>query len=160
MENEMRSIIRDFIQDKNVALVGASRNRQKWGNMLFRTLKKKGYKVYPVNRNAARIEGEKCYSSLAELPEGAKNVIITIPPEVTEQIVKECARVGIKRVWMHKGAGGKGAESDAAIEYCKKNGIDVVYGICPLMFFPSAGIHKVHFWFKKIAGKLPKDFSA
>lgn len=67
--------------------------------------------------------------------------------------------MGIKRVWMHQGEGGKGAYSAAAHEFCKQNGIGVVYGFCPMMFFP-VGIHKLHFLFKKWGKKLPPEYSS
>lgn len=155
----MKTTIEYFIRDKEVALVGASQNKKKWGNMLFRELKKKGYTVHPVNRNATEIEGVKCYSTVGALPPEVKNAIIVLPPEITEQIVKECVQSNIKRVWMHKGVGGKGSQTKAAIEFCKANGIEAVYNFCPLMFYPPVGFHKVHFWLKKLMGKLPKDFN-
>jgi len=156
----MKNIIQNFIQDKKVALVGVSRDPKKWGNMLFRELRKNGFTVYPVNRNAELIKGEKCYPTVSELPKDVKNAIITLPSDITEQIVKECAQAGIKRIWMHKGAGGKGSQSKTAIEYCKANGIDVVYGLCPLMFFTPTSIHKVHFWLRKVLHRLPEEFSS
>ena len=116
--------------------------------------------MYPVNRNAEVIEGEKCYPSVSELPKEVKNAIITVPPQITEQIVKECTQAGIKRVWMHKGVGGKGSQSKTAVEYCKVNGIEVVYGLCPLMFFTPTSIHKVHFWLRKLLHRLPEEFSS
>ena len=153
----MKTTIEHFIQDKEVALVGASQNKRKWGNMLFRELKKKGYTVYPVNLNATEIEGTKCYPTVSTLPAEVKNAIIVLPPEITEQIVKECAQASIKRVWMHKGAGGKGSQTKTAIEICKANGIEVVYDLCPLMFLPPVGIHKIHLWFKRLVGRMPGD---
>jgi hypothetical protein len=61
--------------------------------------------------------------------------------------------------WMHKDVGRRGLESKEAIEFHNKNGIDVMYDLCPMMFFPPVGMLKLHFWFKKIFGKLPEEFS-
>jgi predicted CoA-binding protein len=157
LREKMKTTIEHFIRNKEVALVGASQNQKKWGNMLFRELKKKGYTVYPVNLNATEIEGVKCYPTIGALPPEIRNAIIVLPPEITEQIVKECVQSGINRVWLHKGAGGKGASSKIAIEFCKANGIEVVYDLCPLMFFPPVGMHKVHFWLKRLVGRMPED---
>lgn len=153
----MKNTIERFVEDKKVALVGASQNQKKWGNMLLRELKKKGYTVYPVNPNASEIEGEKCYPTVKELPKEITNIIIALPPAITENILKECIQAGIKRVWIHKGVGGKGSKSTAAIEFCKAKGIEVVYGLCPLMFIPPLGMHGIHLWFRKIRGGLPKE---
>jgi hypothetical protein len=155
----MKNIINDFINNKNIAMVGASQDKKNWGNMLLCALKMKGYTVYPVNPNIKEVDGEKCYSNVKELSKDITNVIIAVPPKITEQIVKECKEAGIKRVWMHKGGHGTGAVSEEAIKFCKENGIEVVYGLCPMMFFPPVGGHKVHFWIKSIFGTLPREFS-
>ena len=152
----MQNIINAFIDDKNIAIVGASENKKKFGNMMVRTFKKKGYNVFPVNPKSDTIEGEKCYSTIKELPSDVINVLFTVPPAVTEQVVKECPDAGVKRVWMHRGAG-KGAVSETAKEFCKENNIDVVYGVCPMMFLNVPGPHKFHYWLLKLFGGLPKE---
>ena len=106
----MKHIIDTFVENKTLAIIGVSPNPRKWGNMLFKALKKKGYIVYPVHTNAKEIEGVKCVASVKDLPGEVKNVILTVPADVTERVVRECKEAGIERVWMHKGAGGKGAQ--------------------------------------------------
>jgi hypothetical protein len=69
--------------------------------------------------------GDKCYPSLEALPRKPDVVDIVVPPKATEEVVKTCKKLGIKKVWMQPGS-----ESQAAIDYCRKNGIDVIYGIC------------------------------
>jgi hypothetical protein len=155
----MKHIIDTFVENKTLAIIGVSPNPRKWGNMLFKALKKKGYTVYPVHATAKEIEGVKCIATVKDLPGEVKNVILTVPADVTERVVRECKEAGIERVWMHKGAGGKGAQSKEAIAFCHENGIEVVHDFCPLMFFPPVGIHKVHLWFKKAFGKFPEDFN-
>jgi len=156
----MEDIIEKFIEIKKVGLVGVSRDSKKWGNMLFRALKKKGYIVYPVNPNAEEIMGEKCFPSIKELPKDVENIILSVPPDITNQVIKDCISANIKRVWMHGGVGGSGSHTEEAIKYCEDNEIDVVYGLCPLMFIPPAGIHRLHFWFNKLFGKLPAEYKA
>ena len=155
----MLRTIETFIEEKGIAIVGASRSREKWGNMVVRALKKKGYTVYPVNPKADEVDGEKCYHSVQDLPSEVSGAILTIPKDTALQVVNNLNGTGIKRVWFHDGAGGDGASSPEAIDLCKKNNIDVVYGVCPMMFFPKPGIHKLHLWFKKIGGKLPKELA-
>ena len=155
----MIKTIETFIQEKGIAVVGASRDRGKWGNMVVRTLKKKGYTVYPVNPNADEIDGGKCFHSVQDLPPDVGSAILTIPKGTALQVVNSLNGTGIKRVWFHDGAGGAGASSHEAIDLCNKNNIDAVYGVCPMMFFPKPGIHKLHLWLKKIGGKLPKELA-
>ena len=156
----MKSVIEQFIKDNHIAVAGASRKPEKFGNALVRMLKKKGYTVYPIHPIEKEIEGFACRPSVKDLPPEVKNVVCVVKPEVTEQIAMDCAEAGIRRIWMHQGDGGGGAYSAAAHEFCKQNAIDVVYGFCPMMFFPPVGIHKLHFWFKKWGKKLPAEFTA
>ena len=65
---------------------------------------------------------------MAALPVTPAVVDLVVPPKVTEGVVRECAELGLPRVWMQPGA-----ESEAAIAFCKAQGIDVVYGVCAMV---------------------------
>ena len=115
-----------FLSKRNVfAVVGASRNREKYGHKVYKDLKNAGYTVYPVNPKADRIDGERCYHSLKDLPELPSVVNVVVPPEVTEKVVRECQELGIKKVWMQPGS-----ESRKAIRFCRENCIGVLHGAC------------------------------
>jgi predicted CoA-binding protein len=117
---------KSFLDKKNViAIVGASDNRDKYGNIIYRDLRDADYKVIPVNPNADIVEGDKCYHSLSEIPIKIDVVDTVVPPHITEQIVKECKKIGITKVWMQPGS-----ESEEAVIFCKDNGIEVVYENC------------------------------
>jgi uncharacterized protein len=124
----MDKLIKDFLGRKVFAVVGASSNTEKYGNIIFKNLVKRGYKVYPVNPRLAELDGVKAYPSLSAIPEKVEVVDIVVPPKMTEEVVKECKNLGLTRVWMQPGA-----ESDEAVKYCKENGIDVIYGACVMM---------------------------
>jgi len=118
--------VKEFLDKKNkIALVGVSTNPEKWGYKLFKLLKSEGYRVFPVNPKYEKIEGEKCHPSLSSLPEKPDVVITLVKPEVTEKIVEECSKLGIRRVWMQPGS-----ESEKAIDFCKEKGIEVVFNAC------------------------------
>ena len=72
-------------------------------------------------------------------------------PAVTDQVVQRMCRFGIARVWMYR-AGGEGAVSPQAVEFCKDHGIAVVPGECPYMFFPRER------WFHRLHGFVRKDY--
>jgi len=121
--------IKVFLNKKNVfAVVGASRDPRKYGYQVYKDLRKACYKVYPVNLNAEEILGDKCYSSLQNLPAKPDVVDIVVPPKVTEETVKICKNLGINKVWMQPGS-----ESGEAIRFCEENGIYVVYGVCVMI---------------------------
>ena len=122
-------LIMEFLDKRNVfAVVGASRNPKKYGHQVYRDLKRAGYEVYPVNPNADEILGDKCYPDLESLPKKPDVVDLVVPPSITEKVVQTCKRLGIRKVWMQPGS-----ESEWAINYCRENGIQVVYGVCVMI---------------------------
>jgi len=151
----MQELAKDFLAQKKIAVVGVTHDPKGWGRTLYDEFTKRGYETYAVNPSR-NIEGIKCYASLRELPTKPDGVLLTIPPSVTDQIVREVAELGIKRVWMHKGVGA-GAVSESAVQFCKENNIAAVYGVCPFMYFqPQPFGHKLHHDLAKWFGGLPK----
>lgn len=147
-----RTAVNDFLEQPSLAVVGVSRQPRKFGNYAYKELRQRGYRVYPVHPVAEAIEGDRSYPNLRQLPEAVGGVLIVVPPQQTEQVVREAAAAGIKRVWMQQGA-----ESPAAIQFCRENGISEVHGECILMFAaPVKSFHNVHRWVWRVLGKLPK----
>ncbi len=153
----MSAIIEKFVGDKNIALIGVSTNKQKFGNFLLHELTQRGYTVFPVHPTLAEVEGIKCYPDAKALPGYVTNLILVVNPLATEQIIPQLKDSPIQRVWMHRGVG-RGSASAVAIEACRKNGLEVVYGFCPMMFFSPSGMHRFHFWMRKKFGKVPAEF--
>lgn len=123
------ALIRSFLEKKNIfAVVGASRNPKKFGYQVYRDLRSAGYKVYPVNPNADEILGDKCFAKLEDLPEKPDVVDLVVPPKITENVVRTCKKLKIRKVWMQPGS-----ESEAALNFCRENDIDVVYGACVML---------------------------
>jgi predicted CoA-binding protein len=119
--------LHDFVRGERWAVVGASGDRSKFGNITFRELQRRGKQVYPVNPRAAEIEGIVCYPDLAALPESVDRVLIVVPPERAERVVRQAAEAGLTRVWFQPGA-----ESDAALAYCEAHGMEAIAGHCIL----------------------------
>jgi predicted CoA-binding protein len=119
----LQELIDRILQCQRFAVIGASRDITKYGYLVYRSLKESGKTVYPVNPNADSIDGNRCYESLSKLPEVPQVVVLVVPPSVSEEAVLDCARLGIKLVWMQEGA-----ESEEAVQRCHQAGIEVVYG--------------------------------
>jgi predicted CoA-binding protein len=84
-----------------------------------------------------------------------EGALLLTNPAATEQVVRDCSEAAIKMVWMFRG-GGAGAVSSEAIVFCRMNGIRVVSGECPFMFFPETGlVHRVHGWLLRLVGRYP-----
>lgn len=147
-----RQDVEDFLAQKTLAMAGLSRSEQAFSMTVYRELKSKGYHLLPVNPNANVIAGDKCYPDLHALPEQVGGVIVFTPPAETERVVREAAEAGIRRIWIQQGA-----ESEAALAYCRENDLDAISGQCVMMFAePVASFHGFHRWFKKLFGGLPK----
>ena len=124
----MQELIKEFLAQKSFTVVGASDNPEKYGNQIFKNLRSRGYEVYPVNPRLKELEGVKCYASLDDIPVKVDVVDFVVPPEVTELILQECKRLGLKRIWLQPGS-----ESEAAIVYCHENNLKVVHDVCVML---------------------------
>ena len=133
-----------FLANKRVAVTGVSRTPRTHGsNNVYQRLRERGYQVFAVNPNTDQVEGDRSYPDLASIPGGVDAVVIGTRPEVAEDTMRECAELGIKHVWMHRGPGA-GSVSAAATGYGRQHGITVIDGGCPLMFGPTADLgHKI-----------------
>ncbi|SHI98550.1 Predicted CoA-binding protein [Malonomonas rubra DSM 5091] len=112
-----------FLTSPVIGVVGASSNPGKFGNKVLRCYLENNRKVVPVHPKEAEIEGLSCVASVAELPDEVKSISVITPPQVTEKVVEMAATKGIENVWMQPGA-----ESPAAVEFCREKGINVIYG--------------------------------
>ena len=127
MTEEQR--IERFLDGAPHAVVGASTNRDKYGNKVLRVYQQNDRPVYPVNPKADQVEGLKAYPDLASLPETPHGISIITPPKVTEMVVEEAAKLGISNVWMQPGA-----ESEAAIARAEELGLNLIAsGACALV---------------------------
>jgi len=141
--------IRDFLSRRRIAVVGVSRDRRSFSRAVFAEFRRRGYDVVPVNPAGGEVDGVPLARRLQEMDPPAEAALLLTPPAVTTEVVKDCLAAGIDRVWMHRGAGA-GAASPAAIAFCEANRIDVVAGVCPLMYLPDMGwAHRAHRWWRE-----------
>jgi predicted CoA-binding protein len=148
--------IREFLAQKRIAVAGVSRDPKDFNRSLFRSLREKGYDLVPVNPNAQEIDGVRCFASVRDIQPPVDGVLALTRPEATEAVVRDCIQAGVKRVWMYKAAG-QGAVSQAAVDLCAANSIQVVPGYCPFMFLEGAEwFHRLHGGILKLFGRYPK----
>jgi uncharacterized protein len=147
--------IQDFLAQKRIAVVGVSHDPKDFSRGLLRTMRERGYEAVAVNPALQSVDGAPCFSSLDEVNPPVDGVLVMTSPAVTDRLVQECARLRIPRVWMFR-AGGKGAVSPQAVEFCQDHGIAVVPGECPYMFFSGEHwFHRLHGFIRKISGAYP-----
>ena len=129
MSKSIQARIETFLAEGPWAVVGASSDRDKYGNKVLRCYQQHGMEVFPINPRADQIEGLQAYPSLAALPKPVKGLSIITPPKVTEAVVKEAIAAGVKAIWMQPGA-----ESAAAVAEAEAAGLDVIAnGACILV---------------------------
>jgi uncharacterized protein len=148
----------EFLANKRVAVTGVSREAKGHGsNVVYQRLRERGYEVFAVNPNADVVESDPAYRDLRSIPGGVDAVVIGTRPEIAEETMRECAELGIKHVWMHRGPGA-GSVSKAATDYGRERGITVIDGGCPCMFDPTADLgHKAMRFVFTLTGNVPKE---
>lgn len=121
--------IEQFLSATAFAVAGASTNREKFGNRVLRCYQQHGRTVYGINPRATAIEGAVCVASINDLPAEVTSISVVTPPAITEQLMVDAIKHGIKHVWMQPGA-----ESDKAVALCQQHGINVIAdGSCLLV---------------------------
>jgi len=121
--------IQQFLASPVFGVVGASINRDKYGNKVLRCFQQSGKVVIPVNPNEAQIEGIACAATISDLPTAALSISMITPPAVTARLVPLAMEKGIKNIWMQPGA-----EHPDAVTLCRERGINVIAdGSCILV---------------------------
>lgn len=146
----MDQAVQDFINCKRIAVVGASRNKNKFGNAAYKELKERGYQVFAVNPSAQEINGDACYPNLMSLKDQVDGVLVTVPAQQGIKVLQEAKEAGIHNVWVQQQA-----ESPELLKVGKELELNLVSGKCILMYAPPVrSFHKWHRGFVKLFGKL------
>ena len=153
MSPELKNQIDAFLNLKNIAIAGYSRDNKQPANHIYKRFSDNGYKVFAVNPHNAEISDVKCYATLENIPEKIDGVVVCTPPNATAKIVEDCIRLDIKNVWMHRSFD-NGSYDQTAVEISKKNNLNCISIGCPLMFLDADFGHKCIRWIMNISGKL------
>src|SRR3954447_125554 len=89
---------------KVVAVIGASNDRNKFGNRALRAYKEQGFTVVPINPHEAEVEGLKAYRSVVDVPGIIDMASFYVPPDVGLRVMEDVAAKGIAEVWLNPGA--------------------------------------------------------
>lgn len=155
MSTTTRQAIEDFLSQRRIAVVGASRRPRQFGRSVMEALRSRGYEVFPVNPNANDLGGIPCHASIGDVAQDVTAALVLVPPSERSRIALECARAGIKRLWIH-GHARKEALDPAILHACQETGTELIYGHCPFMFMPGAGFpHNLHGWIAQRLGDRP-----
>ena len=89
---------------KVVAVIGASSNRNKFGNKALRAFEHQGFTVIPINPNEREVEGHKTYPSVLDVPGAIDMATVYVPAAVGVKVMDDLARRKISEVWLNPGA--------------------------------------------------------
>jgi len=104
-----------------VAIIGASRDRRKYGNKSLRAHARRGFDVYPVNPNASEVEGYKAFASVLDVPVDLDRISVYLPPERTLTVLPDIASKGAKEVFFNPGS-----ETPEVVERARELGLDPI----------------------------------
>ena len=106
---------------KTVAIIGASNNRQKFGNKAVRAFQQQGYTVYPVNPHEWEVEGLDAYKSIQDVPARPQMVSVYVPPSVLLKLLPDIAAKGCDELWLNPGT-----ESDEVLLEAERLKLNVI----------------------------------
>ncbi len=112
---------------KTVAVIGASRDRSKFGNQAVRAYQQQGYTVFPINLHEDAIEGLPTYGSVLDVPQSIDMATVYLPPRQAIAVVDEVVKKGITELWLNPGADGP-----AVVERARQLGLEPIVA-CSLM---------------------------
>jgi predicted CoA-binding protein len=104
-----------------VAIIGASSDRNKYGNKAVRAFHRQGFVVYPVHPREKVIEGLTVFKSIADLPVRPEMVSVYLPPPVLLKVLPEIAARGCDELWLNPGT-----TSDAVLAEAERLGLNVI----------------------------------
>ena len=92
-----------FFNPKSIAVIGASRSPEKVGSIVLRNIINSGFKgdIYPINPNAAELNGKKCFPDIFSIPDTCDLVVISLPSEVALEVISQVAKKGIKNIVLY-----------------------------------------------------------
>ncbi len=141
-----RAMIDEFMAQKRLALVRASRKTPVSGFNIDKELGAKGYAVSVVY-----LDEDGPGSKPSDLKDWVGGVTLAVPADQAEKAVRRVIEAGIPRVWMQRGS-----ESEAAILLCEEKHIRAIHGECVMMFAePVKSFHAFHRLIRRLRGKLP-----
>jgi hypothetical protein len=122
------AILKDRSPATRIAVVGASNDPAKYGNIIVRNLAGKGYSVLPVNPKEQTIAGLSAYPSLREVPGPISLVVLVTPPAVTAKVLPVVAELGLPAAWLQDGS-----FDDAVLAYVAQAPFRTVHDACVMV---------------------------
>lgn len=139
--------IESFLQDKKMALIGASRNEKKFGTQVLKHLLDKGFEVLPVHPEANELQGVNTYATIAQLPDDVNAIVLLTHKHDTDHLLAEALGKGINNIWVQQFS-----ETPDAISKASESQANIILGRCIFMYTNPMGFHRFHEKINKFFG--------
>ncbi len=106
---------------KSVAVIGASRHRQKFGNKALRAFDNQGYRVIPIHPTASEVEGHRAYRSVLDVPGEIDVATVYVRAHAGVGVMDDLAKKGVPEVWLNPGA-----DDDDVVERARALGLKII----------------------------------
>jgi predicted CoA-binding protein len=106
---------------RTVAIIGASNDRNKYGNKALRAFERQGYTVIPINLSEAQVEGHKAYATVLDVPGVIDMATVYVKPEAGVGVMEQLAQKGVGEVWLNPGA-----DDDAVVARARELGLRTI----------------------------------
>ncbi|GJQ20310.1 MAG: hypothetical protein HBSIN02_06650 [Bacteroidia bacterium] len=148
--------IQEFLRQKRFAFIGVSRDERDFSRILFHAFLSSGYDIAPVNPGTVEIEGRKCFGSIQDVTPRVTSALLMLPRQSLTRLILQCAEAGVTLIWIYGIMGPRGVPPPV-LTIGAEQGISIIPGYCPFMFFKNAGmLHRVHRALMRFAGMMPK----
>lgn len=149
-------LVGQFLRGRRIAVAGVSRNPANAANAILRKLEAAGYEVVAINPNATEVEGRTVHPDITSVPGEIDGLVFAAHPRVAVDVVNQCAKAGVGRIWFHRSFG-TGSVSPEAVAVCRAHGIEPIVGGCPLMFCEPVDVgHRCMRWWLQWRGRVPR----
>lgn len=142
-----RSQIDVFLNQKIIAVVGASRDPKKFGTEAMKHLVSQGYQIIPVHPEANSIADIPCVKSISELSKNIQSLFIALPKNKVDEVLQQALDHGISNIWIQQFSDGPSTQTIIA-----KNKANILTGRCIFMYTQPEGIHRFHEKLNKLFG--------
>lgn len=150
MKSTVFAEVNEFFQHQGLAIVGISTVKSKFGNYIYKMFEKRNAKLLPVHRTLNEFRGNKCYSSITQLPASADALILNTRPAETRQLVQEALARGIRKIWLQPGS-----DEASTLDGIDTRNMLIIRNECIIMHMEKPGfLHSLHRYFH--FGKLEK----
>ncbi|MEM4272164.1 MAG: CoA-binding protein [Candidatus Bilamarchaeaceae archaeon] len=141
-------------EPKSIAVIGASDNPEKLGNVILKNLVDGGYEggIYPVNPKHAELLGKKCYGSVENIPGKVDLAIFAIPAPLVAKMAEECGRKGVKAIVVLSAGFGEAGNTELEEKLKRvvlKYGIALIGPNCLGVMNPESRVDSIFFPFYK-----------